>query len=298
MSEAIGFVGLGVMGARMARRLLLRGHELTAWARNPERAHALVGEGVTFVASPGELAQRCETIIGCLLDDEAVRRVYEADDGLLPASRAGQVFIEHATFSPGIARSLAERLAERGAAFIDAPVTGGPEGAADGSLVAMAGGEADAVDSRRGLFADYLGAVHHIGQSGSGLRLKLVNQFLVSVHIAAAVEAAALLGIESIAVEKAMPVLMGGWAASAMLERELPRAMSANFESAGAAIGGLVPVQELVARSFEAAGVQSRLLPAVRGLFQQAVESGFTGDDPARLVSLYAGDHEHPGDHE
>ncbi|MFC5500857.1 NAD(P)-dependent oxidoreductase [Lysinimonas soli] len=290
MSEAVGLVGLGAMGARMARRLVAAGHPVTAWARDPARAALLAGDGVVFVATPRDVAEGCSTVVGCLLDDEAIRSVYGGGDGLIAGAGPGQVFVEHGTFSPDLARELSALLSAAGAAFIDAPVTGGPEGAEAGTLVAMAGGDRHTVDSRRTLFADYLASVHHIGASGSGLRLKLVNQLLVSVHMAGAVEAAALLRSESIPLDAALPVLMGGWAASAMLERELPRAMREDFASTGAAIQGLVPVQDLVARQFESAGISSRVFPAVREMFRDAVACGFGADDPARLLDLYRRD--------
>ena len=287
MNEAVGFVGLGVMGARMVRRLLADGYLVTAWVRDGARAELLAQEELRFVNTPREVAEACTTVVGCLLDDEAVRRVYEGADGLISGSRAGHTFIEHGTFSPDYAVELSGRLSENHSNFIDAPVTGGPEGAAAGTLIAMVGGDLEAVNLCRTLFSSYLESVHYIGASGAGLRLKLVNQFLVSVHIAAAVEAAAILEVESINLETALPVLMGGWAASAMLERELPLAMHGEFDSQGATIRGLVPVQNLVVVQFETAGIRSRMLPAVYGLFREAIRRGVGSDDPARLVDFY-----------
>ena len=282
MSEPVGFVGLGAMGERMATRLVAAGHEVVVWTRS---GRAL--PGATSAATPAELAARVPLVAGCLLDDRAVADVYLGADGMLAGGRRGTVLVEHGTFSPALARQVGQAAAERGLAFLDAPVTGGPEGAADGSLVAMAGGDIGALGRHRDVLAHYLGAIEHVGPLGAGLSLKLVNQHLVSLHLGAAAEAAALLAAAGIDGDRALGVLSSGWASSAMLVRELPRALRGDFASAGATIGGLVHVQELIARAFVEAGLESRLLPDVRGLFADAVDRGLADADPAALTTLY-----------
>jgi 3-hydroxyisobutyrate dehydrogenase-like beta-hydroxyacid dehydrogenase len=278
----IGFVGLGAMGGRMARRLAEAGHDLRVWNRSPAAA-----AGLATAESPAELAANTSIVIGCLLDDSAVERVYLADDGLLAGAATGTLLIEHGTFSPALAHRIDGRAAEKGCAFLDIPVTGGPEGAAAGTLIGMAGGSSADLDRARPVLTAYAAAVHLAGPVGSGLRLKLVNQLLVSVHMAAAAEAGALLRATGADPETARAVLCGGWAASAMLDRELPRILTGDYEFAGAAIAGLVHVQGLVAGAFAEAGISSRLLPPVRELFDDAIFAGVGGNDPAALVTLY-----------
>jgi 3-hydroxyisobutyrate dehydrogenase-like beta-hydroxyacid dehydrogenase len=280
--ESVGFVGLGAMGERMAARLVAAGHPVVVWTRS---GRTLVG--ALSASTPADLAARVDLVAGCLLDDAAVEAVYLGDDGLLAGAARGTVLLEHGTFSPALARRVGDEAAGRGLAFLDAPVTGGPEGAADGTLVTMVGGDIGALGRHRATIAAYLGAVEHVGPLGAGLALKLVNQHLVSVHLGAAAEAAALLAAAGIAADRALAVLMGGWASSAMLERELPRALSGDFTSAGATIGGLIHVQELIARAFAESGLESRLLPVVRELFADAVARGLADADPAALTSLY-----------
>jgi 3-hydroxyisobutyrate dehydrogenase-like beta-hydroxyacid dehydrogenase len=287
MTEPIGFVGAGAMGGRMVLRLLTDGHEVLVWARTPEKAHPLADAGARVVTDLAALSAECPIVLGCLLDDRAVTAVYGGAGGLVTTARAGQLFVEHGTFSPRLARELATTATARGARFVDAPVTGGPEGAAAGELVAMAGGAPDALAAARGPLRSYTRAVHEIGGPGSGLDLKLVNQLLVSVHMSAAAEAAALLTAAAIPLEVALPVLSGGWAASTMLDRELPRALSDDLASTGATIGGLIDVQELVADAFAHARIRSHLLPSVRRLFTDAVAAGWGELDPAALIGLY-----------
>ncbi|CAN5223985.1 2-hydroxy-3-oxopropionate reductase [soil metagenome] len=282
---AVGFVGLGAMGSRMVRCLLERGRTVVAWNRTPSTMPAQ--EGLEFAASPREVAEQTDVVLGCLRDDRAIDSVYRGPDGLLAGVHPRQLFMEHGTFSPSLAVALHVEAAALGAVFIDAPVTGGPEGAAAGTLAAMAGGGREEIAARADLFSAYLASISVVGPVGSGLRLKLVNQLLVSIHMAAAAEAAALLGSSGIDLADALPVLSAGWAASAMLDRELPRSMRRDFQAAGATIDGMVAVQHLVAGALREAGIESTVFADVRRLFQGAVAAGHADDDPAALVAMY-----------
>src|SRR5438128_1228854 len=128
----IGFLGLGAMGSRMAGRLLDAGFALTVHNRTRARETELIHRGAASASSPAVLAASSDVVISCLLDDGAIEQVYRGDDGLISAARRGQVFIEHATFSPALARDIEREFAKQEAVFLDAPVSGGPEGAAAG----------------------------------------------------------------------------------------------------------------------------------------------------------------------
>ncbi|GGF11800.1 NAD(P)-dependent oxidoreductase [Subtercola lobariae] len=346
MTAPIGFVGAGVMGSHIVRRLLGAGIDVLVFARSPEKAADLIAAGAECTADLREVGERCDIVLGCLLDDPAVDSVYLGAPGsrseigntadaaggpakpfaLVSNGRSGQVFIEHGTFSPGLARRIARVAADRGARFIDAPVTGGPEGAADGTLVIMAGagvagagvasaGVAGAAEAGAGvaaaagasaaeaapttsalsqhvldLFAVYSRETHVTGQVGTGAELKLVNQLLVSVHMAAAAEAAALLRASGVDAAVATAVLGAGWAASTMLTRELPLALRGDFANRGASIGGLIHVQTMIAAAFADAGVSARLLPTTVALFADATQAGLGDSDPAALIELYRAD--------
>ncbi|MCU1479392.1 MAG: 2-hydroxy-3-oxopropionate reductase [Subtercola sp.] len=315
MTAPIGFVGAGVMGSQMVRRLLQHGHGVLVFARTPAKVAELVAAGAECTNDLLELSDQCEVVIGCLLDDSAVAQVYlgasfpdcdgDGGFGLVTHCQAGQTFIEHGTFSPDLARRISRVSIGRGARFVDAPVTGGPEGAEAGSLVVMAGADevahASAADSAaenvenvenveqriRRLCAAYAREVYVTGAVGSGLALKLVNQLLVSVHMAAAAEAGALLAGSGIQPDVAVAVLGAGWGASTMLDRELPLALRGDFTNRGASIAGLIHVQELIATAFSEAGIAARLLPMAQTMFSEAIHLGLGGSDPAALVRLY-----------
>jgi 3-hydroxyisobutyrate dehydrogenase len=280
--DQVGFLGFGAMGSRIVHRLLDSGRSVSGWSRTDGKVAAV--SGVVASPSAAATAARCDVVISCLLDDKAVDEVYTP---LLDTARPGQIFVEHGTFSPALARRLSARAARRGAHFVDAPVTGGPEGAANGKLVTMVGASTDVFDRILDVVSAYSRDVVLVGPSGRGLELKVVNQLLVTVHMAAAAEAAALLSAMDIDVDSAQRVLDGGWGASAMVARELPRAVAGDFANVGASIGGLIEVQRLISESYASAGIEPRLLPVVRGLFAEAVESGWGALDPAALVQLY-----------
>ena len=181
----IGFVGAGLMGAGMVRNLAAAGHDVRLYARTPERARDLPA---TLVGSPAEAAEGADLFASCVTDSPDVRAVVEA---MLAAERPAPVVVEMSTIAPAVARELAERCAAHGVAYLDCPVSGGPVGAAAGTLAFMCGGDADAV-ARATPALDAMGDRDkrvHCGPVGSGLVAKLVNNMLVASIAAATAEA-------------------------------------------------------------------------------------------------------------
>ena len=283
--RTVGFVGLGAMGSRMAARLLAAGFELVVWNRTPERSDALRDLGAEVVSGPAEVAERAGVVCGCLLDGAAVEQVYGSAQGLIANSRGGQIYVEHGTFAPQLARDLAGRLEQRGATFLDAPVTGGPEAASAGQLTVMVGGAAGcAVADMRDVFEAYAGRVRHIGPSGSGLQLKLVNQLLVTCHVAAAAEASAMIRRLNLSLAASAEVLNAGWGASAMLARGLQRLQAGDLGVSEATIGGLIEPQRLLRDLAQEAGVPLPTTSAAARMFREACDSGNGSLDLAAMV--------------
>lgn len=225
-------------------------------------------------------------MLSCLTDDAAVRAVYLGPAGLLAAALPGQVFVEHGTFAPALAREIAVAARQRRAIFLDAPVSGGPEGAAAGTLVVMVGGPRAELERVEGLLRAYAAQIEWIGDHGSGLELKLINQLLVGCHVAAYAEAAALMRALQLPWDTATSVLCSGWAGSTMLKRCLERAAVNDYESAGANIVGLVHVEREVLELARGEGVRLSLLPAAQRLMERAVDAGLGEYDVAALVSI------------
>ncbi|MDX6273221.1 MAG: hypothetical protein QOJ92_431 [Frankiales bacterium] len=284
--DAIGFVGLGVMGSAMAERLIRSGHPISVYNRDHRKAERLAMLGATVVDDPGELASRSTLIIGCLLDTDAVQQVYLRDGGIIARLRPGSMIVEHGTFAPWLARAASDAAASRGIAFLDAPVTGGPEGAASGTLTIMVGGDQAAFDQVSPVLSTYAEHCLRVGGSGSGVALKLVNQLLVTCHLSAAAEAAALIEAFQLDPAVSQQVLNSGWAASAMLARSLPLVAAGSLESAGATVGGLLEVQRLVREMTTEHDLDLATFAQACQMFQAAAAAGWANHDPASLVEV------------
>jgi 3-hydroxyisobutyrate dehydrogenase-like beta-hydroxyacid dehydrogenase len=190
--QTVGFIGLGIMGAPMARNLMRAGYPVVAWNRSPGPLDAIAEGGAERAESPADLAARVDTVITCVRASEDVEAVVlggEAWPGVIDGVRAGSVVVGMSTISPAVTRSLAERLAEREVQMLDAPISGGEQGAIGGTLSIMVGGPTDALERVRPLFEVLGSRVTHCGPSGAGQTVKLCNQIAVVVNNLAMAEA-------------------------------------------------------------------------------------------------------------
>ncbi len=288
MKQTVGFIGLGAMGEPMARRLIDAGHNVVLWNRTREKSVALVDHGAREAETPAELARTARLVITCLLDTQAVEQVYLGTNGLLEGAASGSVFVEHGTFDPEAAASIAQVAAGSGASFLDAPVTGGRAAAESGSLVTMIGGSEEVLRGVSPVLASYCAQVVRVGGTGAGLRLKLVNQTLVSVHTAAAAEAAALITRWGIDPDVAQSVLFAGWADSAMLRRCLPLGLLPGDElETSAPIRGLREAQNLIAAAASEAAINLPVFSSASHSFEAAIARGWGDRDLSRLADLF-----------
>ena len=174
----VALIGLGLMGSGMARRLLGAGFPLTVWNRNPERAKALAAEGAHVAATPRDAAARADVVLSMVADDAASRAVWLGDDGALAGATRGAVLVESSTLTVGWIGQLFREVAARGCELLDAPVTGSKPHAASGELVFLVGGSAAALETARPVLTAMSRAILHVGATGRGALLKLVNNFL------------------------------------------------------------------------------------------------------------------------
>ena len=188
----VAFLGLGSMGAPMARRLLAAGLPLAVWNRNPERAAPFAALGASVAATPREAASGADIVCTMLSDPTAVEAVASGPDGLLAGLSTGALWLDFSTVTPAASRSFAARAREKGARFCDVPVAGGVKAAADGTIKILAGG--DAADLERGtpVLDAVAKGVLHFGAVGQGSAMKLVNNLLFGVSLAAFGEALGL----------------------------------------------------------------------------------------------------------
>jgi 3-hydroxyisobutyrate dehydrogenase len=176
----VGFAGMGTMGASMALNIMKAGHDVTVWNRTREREEPVAAQGAKRAATPKELAQGKDIIVVCVSDTPDVEAVVLGDDGVIHGASDGQVLVDCSTISPDATRHMAEQLAGKGVKWVDAPVSGGPEGAAKGTLTIMVGGDADDVERVRPILDAMGQTITHVGPLGAGQVTKAINQVIIA----------------------------------------------------------------------------------------------------------------------
>ncbi len=279
----IGFIGLGIMGGPMAGRLLAAGHSLTVHDASQAALGALVEAGAMPAGSPQAVAQAADLVMTALPTIAAVSAVYEEMAG---AARSGQVYIDHSTVDIATSRATAELLHSHGAEFLDAPMSGGPEGARSGTLTLFIGGDQAAYDTALPALEAYGRTIRLCGPTGSGTVLKLANQLLVIIHTAATAEAAvfaAKLGADPRVLLEMVGPSYGG---STIFSRHLPRIMARDFRPDGP-LRILTKDMSLVRSVANSVGAPLILAGQVEPLIAEAIARGMGDEDMSALVKFY-----------
>jgi 2-hydroxy-3-oxopropionate reductase len=293
MSDVVGVIGLGAMGAPMARNLVAAGHTVVVHSRSRGPVDALAALGARPADTPAQLARAADVIIAMLPDQATTLAILDGEAGLLAGARAGQLLVDMATASPAWARELAARGAEHGVAVLDAPVSGGDVGAEEGTLSIMVGGEAADVERARPVF-EAMGRPHHVGPHGAGQTVKACNQIVVAGTIAVVSEALVLgerSGVDPAAV---LEVLSGGLAANRVIEVKGRKLLDHDFEPGGKA-GYQRRDLGLALAAAQEAGVTLPVTAVVDQLFGALVAAGGGDRDHSALLTVLEGLARPPG---
>ena len=215
---AVGFIGLGVMGRPMAGHLLDAGYPLTVWGRRPASTEPLAEMGAAVAATPAEVGRRAEIVFTVVTSGSDVKSVVLGEAGLIEGLAPGSVVVDMSTIAPGDAREIAAALAARGIHFLDAPVSGGEQGAIHATLAIMAGGDAAVLERVRPLLLRLGKTVVHIGDNGAGQVAKACNQMIMVAAIQACAEAMHLAAASGVDTSRLREALLGGSADSRVLE--------------------------------------------------------------------------------
>jgi 3-hydroxyisobutyrate dehydrogenase len=215
--ERVGFLGLGTMGAAMAANIARAGFAVIAWNRSPGRAPELDDLGVERGGSPAEVARSAEIVVVCVSDTPDVEAVLFGDGGLAGGARTGTLIIDCSTISPSATREFGRRLARQGVDLVDAPVSGGSEGAEKGTLTIFCGGEPAAVDRAQTVLAAMGKTITHVGPSGAGQAVKAVNQVILAGTYLGVAEGVVLAIKAGLDVGQVVAALGGGAAQSWVL---------------------------------------------------------------------------------
>jgi 3-hydroxyisobutyrate dehydrogenase-like beta-hydroxyacid dehydrogenase len=279
----VGFVGLGKMGRPMTQRLLAAGHTVHVFNRSRPAIDALASEGARPANSATEVAQRAEIIMTALPTPDSVETVFSE---MAKAARAGQIYIDHSTVSPGLNRACADQLKTKQADFLDAPVSGGPAGAQAGTLTVMVGGDQAVFDRALPVLQAFGKNIRLCGPLGAGQVVKLVNQLLVGIHTSAIAEAATF-GVRFGADPQVLLEVIGtSFGGSTMMTRNLPRFISGDFSPA-TPVGLILKDLGLIHDEARNGGIPLLLGGLAEQRFSEAHARGLGDQDMAALVKLW-----------
>ena len=227
----IGFIGMGVMGAPMARHLAAAGHALTVYNRTPAKAAAWVAaHGGRAADSPAEAADGADAVFTCVGNDDDLAQVALGPDGVLARLRPGALFVDHTTVSARIARTIADAGAARGIDVVDAPVSGGQAGAENGKLSIMCGGTAGAMAKAAPLMQAYALRIVHVGAAGAGQQTKMVNQIAIAGVLAGLAEALRFAQASALDLDRVLEAVSGGAAQSWQMVNRWPTMARDEFD--------------------------------------------------------------------
>jgi 2-hydroxy-3-oxopropionate reductase len=287
MPETIGFIGLGVMGKPMARNLLAKGFPLVVHSRSAGPVDELVAAGAVRADNPAGVARHATRIITMLPDGPDVSAVLQGPDGVFSAIQPGTIVIDTSSIAPATARDLATRAAERRATMLDAPVSGGEVGAVNATLSIMVGGDQQAFDSVKPIL-DAVGnpeRVVRIGESGSGQVCKVCNQIVIGGTLAAVSEAFALARKAGVEPARVRDALLGGFAASRVLEVHGERMLTGNYKP-GFRARLYAKDFRIASRTLEEHQVPAPVAASVHQLVSALMARGRGDDDYAALGTV------------
>ena len=283
MSEKIGFIGLGIMGHGMAHNLLKKGHDLTVWNRTESKVDEFVAAGAKKAQTCKEVAENCDIIMICVSDSPDVKEVVYGEVGVLAGLTEGKLVIDHSTISPHTTLELAKSVNEKGAFWLDAPISGGNEGAANGTLSIMIGGEKEQFN-RALPYLEAMGkGITLVGDQGAGQLDKLVNQILVVVTGLAVSEAMVFAQAGGLDLEKTLKAVEGGAAASWMLSARGPQMIERDWRP-----GFTIDLQQkdlrLVLEAADQLGVPLIATSMVFNMYRTLQQQGLGGEGNHALV--------------
>jgi 3-hydroxyisobutyrate dehydrogenase len=288
VKQRVAILGLGTMGAGMAKNLLAAGFPVTVYNRTRAKAEPLAASGARIAESPGDAGRDAEVIISMLSDETGSRAAWAGEQGALSGAHAGAVLIESSTVTPKWIAELAGMADARGFKLLDAPVTGSRVQADAGQLTFLVGGDAAALESVRPALVAMSKEIVHLGPSGSGARMKLINNFLAGVQVASLAEALTWIERGSLDRELALKVLKSGAPGSPLLATISARMVEAKYD-----VNFLLSLMDKDLRyaSADAAtvGVDLRTASSAEARFSEAMSAGLSEKDMSAVIEPLRG---------
>ena len=285
----IGVIGLGAMGRGMAATLRRAGYTVHVCDLRPEAAQAFAADGGVAGANPAELAAHCEVLVSVVVNAEQTEQVLFGPDGAAAAMRPGSLFIMCSTVDPQVSVALETRLAAMGLLYLDAPISGGAAKAASGEMTMMTAGTPAAYAKAGGALGAMAAKVYQLGhQAGNGSKVKIINQLLAGVHIAAAAEAMALGLRVGVAAEDLYEVITHSAGNSWMFENRMAHVLAADYTPLSA-VDIFVKDLGLVLDTARASKFPLPLSSTAHQMFMQASTAGFAKEDDSAVIKIFPG---------
>jgi len=283
----IGFIGIGLMGLPMCRRLLDAGHKVGVWNRNPDKCLPLTELGARQFTGIQQLAEAVDVIMLCVSNTDSVMQI---SDNLFPHLVPGQTIIDFSSISPDATRQLSENAAQQSVSWLDSPVSGGVAGAQAGTLAIMIGGDKAQVDKMRPLLAPLASSVTYMGPSGTGQTTKICNQMLVSCNVLVMAEVMAMAQRSGVDASRIPQALKGGFADSIPLQLTGTRMAQQDFAEVKWHVKTLLKDLDMANTLAKQTGSATPMAGLGAQLMRQHASKGYSEQDPATLVTLYQAD--------
>jgi 3-hydroxyisobutyrate dehydrogenase-like beta-hydroxyacid dehydrogenase len=277
----VGFLGMGIMGSGMAANLVRAGFDVSVWNRTVAKAEAI--EGAMVGSSPRAVAETCDIVLICVSDSADVASVVRGPNGILEGLRPGALVVDHSTISPSVTRQLAAETEAAGGSWMDAPVSGGSEGAVNGTLSIMVGGIDSDLDRARPLFEAMGKTITHVGPVGSGQLVKLVNQMLVVVNQLAVSESLLFAEAAGLDLDATLRAVTGGAGGSWMLANRGPQMIDRDWRP-GFTIDLQLKDLRLVLEAADELGVPTLGTSLAFNLYRTLQEQGLGGEGNHAMV--------------
>lgn len=285
---ALAFAGIGLMGLPMTQRLLAAGFALTVWNRSSEKCAPLQALGAHAVASPAQLCAQADIVMLCLANTEVVREVVFGPGGIVETAKPGQLLVDFSSLEPAATRAMAAELHARcGMHWVDAPVSGGTPGAANGTLAIMAGGRVEDVERVRPTLAHLGQRLTRMGDVGAGQVTKVCNQMIVACNALVIAEVVAMAEQAGVDASLIAPALAGGFADSKPLQILAPQMAESQFEPVKWHVRTLLKDLDTAVKLSQQIGSATPLSGLAAQLMRQHGSQGNLERDPATLVQLY-----------
>lgn len=284
----IGFIGLGIMGSRMAGNLLNAGHTVTVHNRTRSKANDLIANGATWADTPADTAKNADILITMLAHPQAVEETALGKDGFLGVLGEGKLWIDSSTVNPSFSRKMAEQATAHNIRFLDAPVAGSKNQAQEGVLRFIVGGDAEDVEEAKPLFDAMGSGTVHVGGHGMGTSLKIVVNYLLASAMASFAEGMALGESLGVSQEMLLKVLVGGPVVAPFMAGKQSKLESGNYEAEFPLQWMQKDVQLATQTAYET-GVPMPVANATKELYQLAIRAGLGEDDFSAIYQYLVG---------